>query len=58
VSNSMTRQHFKAVANVIAAIKDPDQRRESCYDAIRELRQFNSNFNRSRFEAACGLKEE
>jgi hypothetical protein len=54
----MTRQHFKAVANVIAAIKDPDQRRESCYDAIRELRQFNSNFNRSRFEAACGLKEE
>ncbi len=56
MSNSMTRQHFKAVANVIAAIKDPDQRRESCYDAIRELRQFNSNFDQYRFKKACGLE--
>ncbi len=56
MSNSMTRRHFQAVANVIAAIKDPDQRRESCYDAIRELRQFNSNFDRQRFEKACGLE--
>lgn len=58
MSNGMTRQHFQAVANVIAAIKDPEQRRESCYDAIRELRQFNSNFNRGRFEKACGVEEK
>jgi hypothetical protein len=51
----MTRQHFRAVARVIAAIEDPGVRRRVCLDAIAELRQFNSNFDRYRFERACGV---
>lgn len=49
----MTRQHFKAVARFIAAIEDSDERRRTCLNAIAELRQFNSNFDRYRFEKAC-----
>lgn len=54
----MTRQHFQAVARVIAAIEDPAVRKQACMDAVRELRGFNSNFNRYRFEKACGVEEE
>lgn len=54
----MTRQHFQAVARVIAAIEDPGVRRRVCLDAIRELRQFNNNFNQGRFERACGIEGE
>ena len=53
----MTRQHFQAVARIIAAIEDPEVRKQVCLDAIRELRGFNSNFNRQRFERACGVEE-
>lgn len=58
MSNSLTRQHYEAVARVIAAIEDPGQRRRTCLDAVRELRRFNSNFNQHRFEKACGVEEE
>lgn len=51
----MTRQHFAAVARFIAEIEDPEVRKSVCLSAIRELRGFNSNFNRQRFEEACGL---
>lgn len=53
----MTRKHFQAVARVIAAIEDPDVRRQVCTDAVRELRGFNSLFDRYRFEKACGVEE-
>jgi hypothetical protein len=53
----MTRQHFTAVARVIAGIEDPGVRRRVCQDMIRELRYFNSNFDRYRFERACGVDE-
>lgn len=54
----MTRKHFQAVARVIAAIEDPGVRRRVCLDAIRELRQFNSSFDRYRFERACDAEED
>ena len=51
----MTRKHFEAVARVIAKIEDPAQRARTCKDAIYELRQFNPQFDRYRFERACGV---
>lgn len=54
----MTRRHFQAVARVVAGIKQPEVRRSVCLDAIRELRQFNSNFDRYRFERACDAEED
>lgn len=51
----MTRKHYEAVARVVAAIEDPEQRVKSCRDAVRELRGFNANFNVSRFVKACGV---
>ncbi len=57
VGSSMTRQHFRAVAAFISEIRDRDQRRRTCQDAIRYLSQFNSSFDRYRFEEACGINE-
>lgn len=51
----MTRQHFQAVARFISIIEDDDVRRRVCLEAIRELRQFNSNFDTYRFKAACNV---
>lgn len=58
MTNSMTRQHFAAVARFIAEIEDIALRRRVCQSAIRELRCFNDNFDRSRFEKACGVEEQ
>lgn len=55
--SSMTRQHFQAIARVIAAIEDPGLRRRVCLDMIGELCQFNSNFDRYKFKQACGVEE-
>lgn len=52
----MTRKHYEAVARIIAAIEDPEQRRKSCDDAIRELRGFNPRFSAYTFRTACGVE--
>lgn len=58
MSTSMTRQHFKVIAEVINRAPISDQhRRDLAVDMALELRQFNSNFNRDRFVQACGVTE-
>lgn len=67
MSASMTRQHFAAVAEVLA-----DQRRwhldndspamaeavaSVAHELAREFKQFNANFSRDRFLRACGCAE-
>jgi hypothetical protein len=52
----VTRKHFEAIARIIAGIEDPAQRVISCAQAVRELRQFNANFDQHKFELACGVE--
>jgi hypothetical protein len=52
----MTRQHFEAIVRTIANIEDPAQRAATCADAVRELRHLNRNFDRYKFETACGVE--
>jgi hypothetical protein len=58
VASSMTRQHYRAVAAFICEIEDRVERKRTCLAAISYLRQFNSNFDRYKFEEACGINEE
>ena len=58
MSTSMTRQHFKVIAEVIkkADVTD-DQRKALARDMASEMWQFNSHFDRARFILACGVTE-
>lgn len=49
----MTRQHFKAIAAVVAAIEDETIRWAVANNFARELAAFNPNFKRDRFMTAC-----
>lgn len=51
----MSRKHFRAVASVIADIADLEERRRTCLEMARELRQFNGMFSMSTFVEACGV---
>lgn len=58
MATSMTRQHFKAIANAVAWYAK--QRDGEVFDVelmasslASELRPFNSNFDRAKFMEAC-----
>lgn len=52
---TMTRQHFKALADEIANISDDTARLAAACAVARVCAKFNSNFNRDRFFAACNV---
>lgn len=58
MSTSMSRQHFKVIAEVIkrADVSD-DQRKSLARDMAAEMWQFNHAFDRGRFLEACGVTE-
>lgn len=49
----MTKKHFIALAAEIALIDDREARRKAADAVARAARQFNPNFDKARFLAAC-----
>lgn len=49
----MTKKHFIALAAEIAFIADREARRKAAEAVCRAARQFNPNFDKARFLAAC-----
>jgi hypothetical protein len=50
---SMTRQHFKAIAEVIKGLKEG--RKEAAEAMADAVAKFNPQFNRTTFLKACGV---
>jgi hypothetical protein len=50
----MTRKHFIALAQTVAAIETPAKRREQARINADICAQSNPRFDRARFLAACG----
>lgn len=50
----MTRQHFRAIAAVVAGITDHRERQRTAYALAATLARFNGSFDRDRFIQACG----
>ena len=55
VKAMMTRKHFEALAAEIRQIPDKVAREQAARAVARACRQFNPNFDMSRFLAACDV---
>jgi len=54
MSSSMTRQHFKAIAEAVSFSNLSQEDKEHIARMLSiELRQFNENFDKPKFIAAC-----
>lgn len=52
----MTRKHFKATAEIIAAIDCQKTRANVAREFAAMFQRENRNFDKSRFYAACGVE--
>lgn len=61
--SSMTKQHFKCIADAVAGERREDwQDAKAALDGLartlaHRLTQFNRNFDKARFLAACGVED-
>jgi len=53
--NSMTRKHFKLIADQIAKIAEPEARMMAAQAVAAACRQDNPRFDPSKFYEACGV---
>jgi len=51
----MTRKHFRMLAEVIAHIENPVERRELAEKIAADCAKSNPRFDRSKFLKACGV---
>jgi len=52
---TLQHRHFAAIAGIIAAMVNDDERRAAARHFVRCLANSNPRFNRERFIAACGV---
>ena len=57
---SLTKTHFKAIASILADVKD-EIHPQVYEDLVEEFAQYfssdNENFDKAKFEKACGVDE-
>jgi hypothetical protein len=52
---TLSRQHFKALAEEIAKIQEHEARKEAAFAVARACVKFNPGFNPATFYKACGI---
>jgi hypothetical protein len=53
----MTRKHFRAAADIIKCISDPDERKRTAIRFATLFRQCNNRFDSDKFFRACELEK-